>query len=104
MMIFRPRFSRRDFLQSVILALTGAAVRTSWMSDSWKRLPLADTRPLEEFSYGDVTIAREEDERQLHDTLAILMNLSEDSLLKPLRKMAGQEAPGEELGGWYLYN
>ncbi|HTP69280.1 MAG TPA: beta-L-arabinofuranosidase domain-containing protein [Dongiaceae bacterium] len=31
------------------------------------------------------------------------MNLSEDSLLKPLRAMAGQPAPGEELGGWYEY-
>ena len=32
------------------------------------------------------------------------MNLSEDSILKPLRQMSGQPAPGEELGGWYLYN
>jgi len=62
------------------------------------------TLPLEEFSYGDVTITSEPHERQLHDTMAVLMELSEDSLLKPLRKMAGQPAPGEELGGWYLYN
>ena len=32
------------------------------------------------------------------------MNLSEDSLLKPFRKMVGQPAPGAELGGWYLYD
>jgi len=30
------------------------------------------------------------------------MSLSDDRLLKPLRQMAGQPAPGEELGGWYL--
>ncbi len=32
------------------------------------------------------------------------MELSEDSLLKPLRQMAGQAAPGEDLGGWYHYD
>ena len=32
------------------------------------------------------------------------MELSEDSLLKPMRQMAGQPAPGAELGGWYLYD
>jgi uncharacterized protein len=32
------------------------------------------------------------------------MGLSDDSLLKPLRQMSGQPAPGEDLGGWYHYN
>jgi DUF1680 family protein len=32
------------------------------------------------------------------------MGLSEDSLLKPFRQMAGQPAPGADLGGWYHYN
>jgi hypothetical protein len=32
------------------------------------------------------------------------MNLSEDSMLKPLRQMSGLPAPGEALGGWYLYD
>ena len=32
------------------------------------------------------------------------MELSEDSLLKPLRQMAGQPAPGVDLGGWYHYD
>ena len=32
------------------------------------------------------------------------MGLSEDSLLKPIRQMAGQPAPGAELGGWYVYD
>lgn len=31
------------------------------------------------------------------------MGLSEDSLLKPFREMAGQPAPGADLGGWYVY-
>jgi len=34
----------------------------------------------------------------------VLMELSEDSLLKPLRRMSGMPAPGEDLGDWYNYN
>lgn len=43
-------------------------------------------------------------ERQLDETHAVLMGLSDDSLLKPLRQMSGQPAPGEDLGGWYHYD
>ena len=31
------------------------------------------------------------------------MGLNEDSLMKPFREMSGMPAPGEELGGWYMY-
>jgi uncharacterized protein len=60
--------------------------------------------PLQEFSYGDVSLTSEAHNRQLQENIAVLMALSDDSLLKPLRKMSGQAAPGEELGGWYLYD
>jgi DUF1680 family protein len=60
--------------------------------------------PLKEFGYGDVTLRSELHERQLRETRAVLMELSEDSLLKPFRQMAGQPAPGADLGGWYHYN
>ncbi|HEY1501377.1 MAG TPA: beta-L-arabinofuranosidase domain-containing protein [Acidobacteriaceae bacterium] len=43
-------------------------------------------------------------ETQLHQTHAVLMALSEDSLLKPFRQMSGMTAPGENLGGWYDYD
>ena len=59
---------------------------------------------LGEFSYGDVVLASELHEAQLRNTHDVLMTLSEDSMLKPLRAMSGQPAPGQELGGWYLYN
>ncbi len=42
--------------------------------------------------------------QQREQTHEVLMGLSDDSLLKPLRAMSGQPAPGEELGGWYLYD
>jgi hypothetical protein len=38
------------------------------------------------------------------NTHAVLMELSEDSLLKPFRQMCGMSAPGEDLGGWYHYD
>ena len=43
-------------------------------------------------------------EEQLEQTHAVLMDLSDDALLKPFRMMAGQPAPGEDLGGWYRYD
>ncbi|MGH9530206.1 MAG: beta-L-arabinofuranosidase domain-containing protein [Terriglobales bacterium] len=60
--------------------------------------------PLAEFGYGDVTLTSELHEQQLAETHAVLMQLSEDSLLKPLRQMSGQPAPGEDLGGWYYFD
>jgi DUF1680 family protein len=59
---------------------------------------------LSEFGYGDVIIASDLHESQLMNTHDVLMNLSEDSLLKPLRQMSGMSAPGEDLGGWYTYD
>jgi uncharacterized protein len=60
--------------------------------------------PLDQFDYGDVTLASELHEKQLDQTHSVLMGLSDDSLLKPLRQMSGQAAPGEDIGGWYHYN
>jgi DUF1680 family protein len=59
---------------------------------------------LQEFGYGDVTLESDLHNRQLQENISVLMSLSDDSLLKPLRAMSGQPAPGEELGGWYLYD
>src|SRR5581483_3542682 len=43
-------------------------------------------------------------ESQLLNTHAVLMALSDDSLLKPFRQMSGMPAPGDDLGGWYHYD
>jgi uncharacterized protein len=61
-------------------------------------------QPLKEFGYTDVALTSEPHEKQLHETSAVLMELSEDSLLKPFRQMVGQPAPGADLGGWYHYD
>jgi uncharacterized protein len=94
--------SRRTFLQSASLSL-------AWCKTSpllrYSALPESVGNPLlEEFSYGDVFLESDLHEHQMKNTQSVLMNLSEDSMLKPLREMAGMPAPGEELGGWYLYD
>src|SRR3974390_1152907 len=81
------------------------ATRRQFLHSSSPPLPALATpqTPLKEFSYPDVTLHSPLHEDQLRTTHTVLMNLSEDSLLKPLRAMSGEPAPGEELGGWYQY-
>jgi DUF1680 family protein len=94
--------SRRQFLQSSSLAAaaltSGGLWNCAWGADT------GSTAPLTEFGYGDVLMASDLHESQLMTTHAVLMALSEDSLLKPLRQMSGMPAPGEDLGGWYDYD
>jgi len=94
--------SRRKFMHDGSAAIAGAASSRLWFP-TLAVAALAQP-PLAEFEYGDVLLSSELHERQLQNSLDVLMNLSEDGILKPLRQMSGQPAPGEELGGWYLYN
>ena len=96
------RISRRKFVQSAVLASSAGLI-------PGLRIPAfaateSGPAPLEEFGYGDVALHSDLHEKQLAETHAVLMGLSEDSLLKPFRQMAGQPAPGEDLGGWYHYD
>lgn len=87
-------------MQSTSLATAGAVT-------SHLKFPVAvetSPPPLKEFGYRDVTLTSELHEKQLYETHTVLMGLSEDSLLKPFRQMAGQSAPGADLGGWYHYD
>lgn len=95
--------SRRQFLRTGSLtaaAIAGMGTKTSraWAEEQSPAAPLA------EFGYGDVTLASDAHESQLMNTHQVLMDLSEDSLLKPFRQMAGLPAPGDNLGDWYNYN
>jgi uncharacterized protein len=92
------KFSRRDVLQSAAAA---------WLAAHTARLPAAahgNDTILSEVGYGDVTLASPMHQEQLRNTHEVLMNLSEDSLLRPFRQIAGQPAPGADLGGWYNYD
>ncbi len=76
----------------------GLCDRLAWCAEN------SSAAMLSEFGYGDVSIASDLPESQLMNTVAVLMALSDDSLLKPLRQMSGLPAPGEDLGGWYHYD
>jgi uncharacterized protein len=101
-MALSRKIARRTFLQSSSLAAAGAVILPPGFSSAGENLPIQP--PLKEFGYGNVTLTSDLHEKQLHETHAVLMELSEDSLLKPLRQMAGQPAPGLDLGGWYHYD
>jgi len=96
----RVASSRREFLRHASAAAAALAAPHIWIPRAFAAEP---AKPLEQFDYADVTLDSDLHEKQLHETHAVLMELSEDSLLKPFRQMGGQPAPGEDLGGWYHY-
>jgi DUF1680 family protein len=101
-MFHTPNLSRRRFLGTVSLAAAGLAMPAGLFAGGSRSV--RQFAPLAQFDYGDVTLASELHEKQSEETHRVLMGLSDDSLLKPLRMMSGQAAPGEEIGGWYRYN
>src|ERR1700733_273833 len=76
--------SRRGFLQTGTLAAAGLAGRRVWSDTAAGEVE--GRAPLSEFSYADVVMSSELHEVQLRETQAVLMSLSDDSLLKPFRK------------------
>jgi len=91
----RLRFSRRDFAR---LSTAAAAVVAGHSPLRGASIGGAAVPALTEFGYGDVTVDSALHRAQLQNTHDVLMNLSEDSLLKPFRQMVGQPAPGDDLG------
>ncbi|HYM26523.1 MAG TPA: beta-L-arabinofuranosidase domain-containing protein [Steroidobacteraceae bacterium] len=91
------RLSRRDFAALGLGALTAAGLPRARAA--------AQPQPvLAEFGYGDVALDSAAHRAQIENTHEVLMSLSEDSLLRPFRQMAGLPAPGQDLGGWYNYD
>jgi hypothetical protein len=86
--------SRRSFLQSASIA-AAASISLPGLANS------ETLEPLDEFGYGDVSLAPGLAQTQFEQTQAVLLSLNEDSLLKPWRLRAGLPAPGPDLGGWY---
>lgn len=89
-------------MRSASLMTAGIVIPGRWLPGALAAA--SSLQPLEQFDYGDVVLTSELHEKQLEETHSVLMGLSDDSLLKPLRQMSGQPAPGEDLGGWYHYN
>jgi hypothetical protein len=95
--------SRRGFLSKGFVAGAGAAAHGMWGRTLWGA-DIPEIAPLAEFGYGNVFISSDLHEAQRMNTHDVLMELSEDSLLKPFRQMSGMPAPGDDLGDWYNYN
>ena len=90
--------SRRMFLQASGMAAAGLG-----LGGRASGAKVEANQPLSEVGYRQVTLKSGKHLAQLENTQSILMGISNDSLLKPLRMMAGLDAPGEDLGGWYSY-
>ena len=95
------KVSRREFTGLSTAAAALVAAHSTLVGAAVRGAPLPALR---EFGYGEVAVDSAAHQAQLRNTHEVLMNLSEDSLLKPFRQMAGQAAPGEDLGGWYNYD
>lgn len=94
--------SRREFMK--VSAASAGAIASHGLWFPQAAVSELAPSPLAEFPYSDVTITSPLHEAQLKQTHDVLMELNEDSLLKPFRQMAGQPAPGSDLGGWYNYD
>ncbi|MBX9725241.1 MAG: glycoside hydrolase family 127 protein, partial [Candidatus Obscuribacterales bacterium] len=94
--------SRRNFIRGASLAALAFNPHL-WTKQAFASAPVANnlTAPLKEFAYAAVKFQDGLPQKQLDDTINVLMNLSEDSILKPYRVRSGLPAPGEDLGGWY---
>jgi DUF1680 family protein len=97
----KSKLTRRAFTKLSALAGVAAAGYSPLLHATARRAP---SPVLTEFAYSDISIDSAPHRAQLQNTQDVLMSLSEDSLLKPFRQMAGQPAPGEDLGGWYNYD
>ena len=86
-------FNRRSFLkQTSVLSASLGFADTS---------PAQDRTQLAQFRYADVTLLEGPLLTQFRQNHSLFLNLNEDALLKPFRQLAGQPAPGEDMGGWY---
>jgi DUF1680 family protein len=92
--------SRREFLLTASVAAAALAAPHVWIPRAFAS---GDAALLDQFDYADVILHSDLHEKQLRETHTVLMELSEDSLLKPFRQMADQSAPGVDMGGWYHY-
>ena len=97
-------YTRRSFVRAAGAGLAVMAHGRAVSTSSRAATPdpsLEYGQPLPEFHYDQVSLQPGLQQTQLEQTHAVLMNLSEDSLLRPYRLRAGLPAPGCNLGGWY---
>lgn len=87
--------SRRTFL-GASTAVACACVLPAAAAAKQGRFP-----KLGQLDYGQVQLAPGPMDVQLRHQHQLFMDIDDDRLLKPFRVLAGQPAPGEDMGGWY---
>jgi DUF1680 family protein len=104
---FMNTYSRRDF---VVLgaAVAGAAAVTSSPGRAFASEAAMSASPsiaiqpaIRTFDYGQVELLEGPMRDQFDANHRLFLQLDEDKLLKPFRQLAGMNAPGEDMGGWY---
>jgi uncharacterized protein len=94
--------SRRHFLKSSTALAAGTAVmRSNVMAMAGQAASVPSATKLSQFDYADVQLLEGPMLEQFQNNVSLFLNLPDDNLLKPFRQLAGQPAPGEEMGGWY---
>src|SRR5690349_2281006 len=94
-------FSRRRFL-GCGCALIGASCAPSLPTLKSPALARLAIQPaLQQFEYSQVQLGASVLLDQFRQQNRLYMALDDDKLLKPFRLRAGQDAPGEDMGGWY---
>jgi uncharacterized protein len=96
-----PDFTRRELVKVGVSVAAIVATGNAWSSVDKPARTFEHGDPLREFGYGDVHFAPGPHRSQLEQTHTILVQMNEDSLLRPFRMAAGLPAPGSDLGGWY---
>jgi DUF1680 family protein len=90
--------ARRDVLKSGALLVFGGALGGAGVR---RALGIETQSPLDELRYSQVKFAPGPVYTQARENRQLVLNLDEDSLLRPFRQRAGLPAPGPDLGGWY---
>ena len=95
--------SRRHFLKASAALAAGTAVLRGTPVFALTDKPIVTLVPtqLMQFAYADVQLLDGPMLEQFHHNVDLFLNLPDDNLLKPFRQLAGQPAPGEDMGGWY---
>lgn len=96
-----PFLSRRQFLNHSCL-LVGACTSSALAATSAKAPSALKTNPgLKQFKYAQVQLGESKLLEQFTYQRHLFMNIDDDKLLKPFRSRAGQNTPGDDMGGWY---
>ena len=108
-MPFSNPLSRRSLLRSAAILLAGPYVDRTMggIAPSYAQTPRSPAPPyqlMNEYSYANVQLGDCNCETQFQQTQAVLLQISDDSMLMPLRRRAGLPTPGIDLGGWYAEN